>query len=94
MGTRTVAYEGGLIVLFRAVMDNALGAYLKARLPSSATFPFLPLLMTRKLNVCALPPAFAPLHDLLHPMCLHAASCPAGAKQARPVIGCMHAHRT
>jgi hypothetical protein len=43
MGTRTVAYEGGLIVLFRAIMDNALGAYLKARLSPNSSLSALPL---------------------------------------------------
>lgn len=36
MGTRTVAYEDGQIVLFRAIMDNELGEYLKAGLPDTS----------------------------------------------------------
>ena len=33
MGTRTVAYENGQVVFFKAVMDNTLGQYLNAGLP-------------------------------------------------------------
>ncbi len=36
MGTRTVAYLDGQVVLFRAIMDNALGEYLKAGLPDTS----------------------------------------------------------
>ena len=36
MGTRTVAFQDGNIVLFRTVMDNALGEYLKAGLPDTS----------------------------------------------------------
>lgn len=36
MGTRTVAYEDGQIVLFRAIMDNELGEYLKKGLPDTS----------------------------------------------------------
>jgi hypothetical protein len=33
MGTRTVAWQDGSVVFFRAVMDYALGEYLNAGLP-------------------------------------------------------------
>lgn len=36
MGTRTVAYQDGQVVLFRAIMDNELGEYLKAGLPDTS----------------------------------------------------------
>ncbi len=36
MGTRTVAYQDGRVVFFRAIMDNALGRYLKAGLPDTS----------------------------------------------------------
>lgn len=36
MGTRTVAYKDGNEVFFRAIMDNALGLYLKAGLPDTS----------------------------------------------------------
>ena len=34
MGTRTIAYQDGRVVFFRAIMDNALGRYLKGGLPT------------------------------------------------------------
>ena len=37
MGTRTVAYQDGRVVFFRAIMDNALGRYLKAGLPDTSS---------------------------------------------------------
>ena len=36
MGTRTIAYQDGRVVFFRAIMDNALGRYLKAGLPDTS----------------------------------------------------------
>ncbi len=36
MGTRTVAYQGGQVVFFRAIMDDELGRYLNAGLPDTS----------------------------------------------------------
>ncbi len=36
MGTRTIAYQDGQVVFFKAVMDNALGKYLNAGLPDTS----------------------------------------------------------
>ena len=36
MGTRTVAWQDGQVVLFRAIMDNELGRYLNAGLPDTS----------------------------------------------------------
>ena len=36
MGTRTIAYQDGRVVFFRAIMDNALGRYLKGGLPDTS----------------------------------------------------------
>ena len=36
MGTRTIAYQDGQVVFFRAIMDNALGQYLNAGLPDTS----------------------------------------------------------
>ena len=33
MGTRTIAYQDGQVVFFKAIMDNALGEYLGTGLP-------------------------------------------------------------
>ena len=51
MGTRTVAFQDGLMVFFRAVMDNALGEYLKAGLPD--TSDKCALLFTRPFSAAA-----------------------------------------
>ena len=36
MGTRTVAWQDGQVVFFRAIMDDELGGYLNAGLPDTS----------------------------------------------------------
>ena len=36
MGTRTVAWQDGQVVFFRAIMDNELGRYLNVGLPDTS----------------------------------------------------------